>query len=79
LVARESFDESWYPGEAVDTTVFVERGGKTTVTVTLLYESREALDAVLQSPMEQGAAVSYDKLAELLTSTLARSDSPGGA
>jgi len=66
LVATESFDESWYPGEAVESTVFVEQGGKTTVTETVLYESREARDAVLQSPMEQGVAASYDKLAELL-------------
>src|SRR6185503_3106474 len=27
LVATEKFDEAWYPGEAVDTTVFEERGG----------------------------------------------------
>ena len=32
------------------------------------YESREARDAVLKSPMEGGVAESYDKLAELLAS-----------
>src|SRR5712691_8296926 len=32
LVATEAFDESWYPGEAVDTTVLVEQGGKTRLT-----------------------------------------------
>ena len=26
LVATERFDESWYPGDALDTTVFVEEG-----------------------------------------------------
>ena len=31
LVCTEKFDEPWYPGDAVDTTVFVEKGGKTTV------------------------------------------------
>jgi hypothetical protein len=30
------------------------------------YESREARDAVLKSPMEGGVAASYDKLADLL-------------
>jgi len=29
------------------------------------YESTEARDAVIQSPMESGVAQSYDKLAEL--------------
>jgi hypothetical protein len=40
------------------------------------YESREARDAVLKSPMEQGVAVGFDKLAELLASTLARKTDP---
>jgi uncharacterized protein YndB with AHSA1/START domain len=68
LVATEKFDESWYPGEAVDTIVLVEQGGRTTLTQTMLYESREARDAVLKSPMEQGVAAGYDRLAELLAS-----------
>jgi len=68
LVATERFDESWYPGEALDTTVFVEERGKTTVTVTVLYESPEARDGVLKSPMAEGMAVGYDRLEELLAS-----------
>ena len=68
LVNTEKFDEPWYPGESVNTAVFVEQGGKTTLTVTLRYESREARDGVLRSPMEGGVAESYDKLAELLAS-----------
>jgi uncharacterized protein YndB with AHSA1/START domain len=66
LVATEKFDEAWYPGDAVGTIVLVEQGGKTTLTQTLLYESREARDAVLKTPMEQGVTMSYDRLAELL-------------
>jgi uncharacterized protein YndB with AHSA1/START domain len=66
LVATEVFDESWYPGEAVDTLELVERDDRTTLTVTVRYESREARDAVLKSPMEQGVAAGYDKLAEVL-------------
>jgi uncharacterized protein YndB with AHSA1/START domain len=72
LVATEKFDEPWYEGEAVDTTVFVEQGGKTTVTTTVQYASRDVRDAVLKSPMESGVAKSYDALAELLASTPAR-------
>lgn len=68
LVCTEKFDDSWYPGDAVDTTVFVEKGGKTTVTTTVRYESKEARDGVLKSPMESGVVKSYDKLAELLAS-----------
>lgn len=71
LVATEKFDDPWYEGEALDTTVLVEKRGKTTVTTTVLYASREVRDAVLKSPMERGMAESYDKLAELLGSTRA--------
>jgi uncharacterized protein YndB with AHSA1/START domain len=70
LVATESFDEPWYPGEALDTTVLVEEGGKTTATTTVLYESEEIRDAVLESGMARGVAESYDMLAEYLASTV---------
>ena len=68
IVATEKFDDPWYPGEAVDTTIFVEQNGKTTVTLTLLYESREVRDAVIKSPMESGMAAGYDRLEKLLAS-----------
>ena len=67
LVHVETFDD--YPGEALVTTTFVEARGKTTVTIDLLYESKEVRDAVVRSGMEHGAAESYDRLAEFLTST----------
>ena len=66
IVCTESFDDPWYPGEALVTTVLVEQGGETTLRTTMRYESREARDVVLQSPMERGVAESYDKMAELL-------------
>jgi uncharacterized protein YndB with AHSA1/START domain len=66
LVATEVFDESWYPGEGLVTTVFVEEGGRTTMTSTILYESKAARDAVVNSPMDEGASACYDRLAELL-------------
>ena len=69
-VHMESFDD--YPGESQVTAVFVEEGGKTTMTATVLYPSREVRDAVIQSGMEHGAAESYDRLAELLASAEAR-------
>jgi uncharacterized protein YndB with AHSA1/START domain len=66
IVATEKFDDPWYEGEAVATTRFVEQGGKTTLTTTVRYASKEIRDAVLKSPMETGVAASYDKLAEML-------------
>ena len=68
LVATEAFDEPWYSGEALDTTVLVEQDGKTTVTTTVLYASKEIRDAVLNSGMDRGVAESYDKLDEYLAS-----------
>lgn len=68
LVATEKFDEAWYQGEAVNTLVLIESDGKTTLTQTMLYESREARDSVLRSPMEEGVAASYDRLAALVES-----------
>jgi len=72
IVATEAFDQSWYPGEAVSTVVLVQQGDRTTLTLTVRYESREARDAVLKSPMEQGVAAGFDKLEELLASTRAQ-------
>jgi uncharacterized protein YndB with AHSA1/START domain len=66
LVATEVFDEAWYPGAGQATTVLVESGGRTTLTATILYESQEARDAVLASPMEKGVALSYNRLEEFL-------------
>ncbi|MBN9657499.1 MAG: SRPBCC family protein [Acidobacteria bacterium] len=65
-VHMESFDD--YPGESQVTTVLVEQGGRTTMTATVLYPSREVRDIVISTGMEHGAAESYDKLAELLAS-----------
>jgi len=72
LVTTEKFDQAWYPGEAVGTLVLTEQGGKTTITQTVLYASREARDGVLKSGMESGVSRSYDRLAEQLGERLAK-------
>jgi uncharacterized protein YndB with AHSA1/START domain len=64
LVHAESFDD--YPGESLVTTELVETRGKTTVTITVRYESKQIRDAVVASGMEHGAAETYDRLAEYL-------------
>ena len=68
VICTERFDEAWYPGEALLTTTLVEQDGKTTLTSTVLYVSKEARDGVLKSGMENGVAASYDRLAELVSS-----------
>jgi len=72
IVHSEKFDEAWYPGEALVTTTLVEKGGSTTLITTMRMESREARDEVLESGMESGVAVSYDRLEEILSSQLAK-------
>jgi uncharacterized protein YndB with AHSA1/START domain len=69
IVATEKFDQPWYPGEAVGTVVLTEQGGKTTLTQTIVYESQEARDLVIKSPMGHGLAASYDRL-EILANSL---------
>jgi len=66
LAASEAFDDAWYPGEALGTTVFLETRGITRTTITLLYESREARDTARRSGMEYGMAAGYDRLEALL-------------
>jgi uncharacterized protein YndB with AHSA1/START domain len=69
IVATEKFDEAWYPGESLNTLVLVEKGGRTTLTQTMRYESKETRDAVLKSGMEKGVTASYDRLDGVLGAT----------
>jgi uncharacterized protein YndB with AHSA1/START domain len=68
IVSTEAFDNPWYPGEAVGTVLLVEQDGKTTLTLSVLYQSQEARDGILQTPMAEGVGESFDKLAEVLAS-----------
>lgn len=68
IVATEVFDESWYSGEALDTTVLTEIDPKTTLlSITVLYESKEAREGVILSPMESGLDYNYNRLEEFLS------------
>ena len=67
VVCSEMMDG--YNSESVNTTTFQEHEGKTTVVLTMLFESREARDMALKSAMERGVAASYDLLADLLRET----------
>ena len=73
LVSTETFEGPWFEtmgGEVLNTLVLEERNGRTTMTITSLYASREARDGALQTGMEDGAAESLDRMAELLRSPL---------
>jgi uncharacterized protein YndB with AHSA1/START domain len=66
--ATEKFDQAWYPGEARSSIELTEKDGKTTLTQTVTYSSKEARDVVLKSPMESGASAGYDRLEAFLAS-----------
>jgi len=65
LVNTEAW-EDWNPGEVLTTTALVEHDGQTTLTSTLLFPSQEVRDMLVKSGMTNGAAETYDKLAECL-------------
>jgi len=65
LVFTEIFAD--YPDSvSVVTTEYTEEDGKTRLTATVRYPSREVRDMVIASGMSRGAAISYDRLEELL-------------
>ena len=69
LVQTENFEGEFFEmmgSGTINTMVLEERGGVTLMTCTALYKTREARDTVLRSPMEQGAAETFDRLEELL-------------
>ncbi len=66
LVHTEQFDEDWTGGETQVTTTLTEQDGRTTVTTTILYGSREDRDGALKFGMESGVAASYDRLDTVL-------------
>jgi uncharacterized protein YndB with AHSA1/START domain len=79
IVRTESFEfgcES-QAGDQLGTLVLTEKAGKTTLTLTLLYPSKEARDATIASGMEHGVAAGYDRLAEILASAESRKSSRG--
>jgi uncharacterized protein YndB with AHSA1/START domain len=65
LVFTEIFEQ--FPDtESVVTAAFTDEHGKTRLTVTVLYPSIDVRDTVLKTGMERGAAISYDRLEEVV-------------
>lgn len=74
LVATEKFDHAWYPGEAQTVLTLVERAGKTTLTLTVKYESKAARDGVLASPALGGVAGGFDTMERVLEELKSRAN-----
>lgn len=55
-----------FDGEAINTLVFEEVGGRTTATITMLFASKEARDGALQSGMSDGMAMGFDRMDDIL-------------
>ena len=76
LVYTESYDDQWYPGEALVTAVLTEAEAeaevvaddhhRTTLTTTLTYPTRDVRDIAARSPMERGVGESYARLDRVL-------------
>jgi uncharacterized protein YndB with AHSA1/START domain len=66
IVNTQLFDVDWTGGETLGTLLLTEQGGKTTLTNSVLYSSREARDAALRTPMAEGVEAGYARLDELL-------------
>ena len=64
LVSTESWGGDW--PETLNTLILSEEDGKTTITQTVLYPSKEARDAALKTGMKEGVSQSFDRLAEYL-------------
>jgi uncharacterized protein YndB with AHSA1/START domain len=65
VVFTEIFDP--FPdAESVVTSMLTEERGKTRLTVTALYPSLEVRNMVLKTGMEKGAAISYDRLEDVV-------------
>ena len=62
-----TFEYEGMPGHiSVQTATFEEHDGKTTLTATVVFDTVEDRDGMLQSGMEEGAAETYDRLDEYL-------------
>jgi len=65
VVFTEIYDPFPDDGSLV-TSVLTEEDGKTRLTVTARYRTREVRDFVIKTGMEKGAAISYDRLEDLV-------------
>lgn len=70
IVNTESW-EDWDPGETLVTVLFAEQNGRTTMTSSMRFPSREVRDIVVKNGLDKNLHQTYDKLAEVLRATAA--------
>ena len=68
IVQTELMDGAPANGEALNTLVLSERDGKTVLTQTMLFASREIRDMVIKTGMAKGVEASFANLDEFLAS-----------
>ncbi len=66
IATTELFDQDWTGGETLVTQIFQEEKGRTTLTMTILYASKEGRDGALATPMLEGMESGYSRLDELV-------------
>jgi uncharacterized protein YndB with AHSA1/START domain len=64
LVNTESWGGDW--PETLNTLILSEQDGKTTITQTVVYPSKDAREAALQTGMQDGVNLSFNRLAAYL-------------
>ena len=65
-IVRTEAWEDWDAGETLVTMVLAGENGRTKLTNTVLFPSREIRDEILKAGMESSASIIYDSLADLL-------------
>jgi uncharacterized protein YndB with AHSA1/START domain len=66
LASSELFDQDWTGGETLATQSFEAKKGRTTLTLTFRYASKEARDGALATPMLEGMESGYSRLDVLI-------------
>ena len=64
VVSTESWGGEW--PETINTLTLTEKDGRTTMSQTVLYPSKDARDAAMKTGMKDGASMSFDRLADHL-------------
>lgn len=66
VVSSERWGPEW--PETINTVTFSEVDGQTTLSLTILYPSKEARDAALQTGMKEGMDMSFARMTEYVAS-----------
>ncbi len=66
IINTQLFDQDWTGGEAIVTLSLTEQDGQTTAVTSILHSSKEARDLALQSGMEHGMEMGFERLEALL-------------